>query len=471
MIDVLLVSKEDVSPIKMARYAASCCYQPELPDLEKFKGSLNVKKKLVGVGHHTTLEHQNFSFYINGIGISAITLGLHLVHKPQHTSSQRSGRFCSDMFSSPNFKGILGYIKFFWPEIDPSALDEIMDYITTGYRIYQENIGRGTGIAKKIIREERPNAGEEYVEANGSKFAQEQMRMVIPTILPTGIVFSTNLISLWSMFNTAWLPDIKFVLGEMIELVKREHSETKKIFLEMGEDTSKIIAEHNDNFLKELVADLKIGEGTIRYKPELELMACGFRNMIIPDGKLRHPFNLTPYIPSFMDNETRKVACQIIVSLATMGQDQRHRTIDRGIPRFTGDFYIPPIMKEMGIEQEIERFFTKWVALKGIIPASLLVEIAPYGAMVSYRKTGGGNAIAHEMGKRTCFCAGEEIYHLSKSFLEWLDGDWIGSDGINSFLNCLSPKCITSGVCAEGKRCCGRDMCLIKKNPFPDRRV
>lgn len=164
-----------------------------------------------------------------------------------------------------------------------------------------------------------------------------------------------------------------------------------------------------------------------------------------------------------MDNSTGEIKTKITVSTATMGQDQRHRTIRRGTPNFTGGFYLAPILSELRLEKEAQKYFATWVEIGKKVPKTLAMILAPYGAMVSYEKVGSFNAIAHEQGKRLCWCAQEEIYHAGL----FLRQDIKSKCGVNSkLLQIFEPPCYRNGKCAEGTRYCGRDIMKRRKSEY-----
>jgi len=170
-----------------------------------------------------------------------------------------------------------------------------------------------------------------------------------------------------------------------------------------------------------------------------------------------------------VNNNVGTIKTKITLSLATMGQEQRHRTLKRGMPVFTGDFYLPSIPEECGLKDEAEKTMKKWLELSKKIPKTLSTVLAPYGAMVEYTKEGSFNAIAHEQGKRLCFLAQEEIYNLGRLLREEIEKEK-GKE--NTLLNMFEPPCYRDGKCAEGNRYCGRDLKLRKTGDyFPARKV
>src|SRR3989344_8865631 len=143
-----LVDKDEL--LALASHAAQKCYQEESPEMGDM---INVESRLFRPSHHTTLEHHSFTFDIEGIAVSDITLGAHLDH-PFYNSDQRSGRFCARMFLNPDFISIEEYIKTFWPELSESSFNRAMDFVRKGVEIYKDNIDAATKLTAEIIPKE-----------------------------------------------------------------------------------------------------------------------------------------------------------------------------------------------------------------------------------------------------------------------------------------------------------------------------
>ena len=174
---------------------------------------------------------------------------------------------------------------------------------------------------------------------------------------------------------------------------------------------------------------------------------------VVPD--MKDTVDTLYFSPKYMANTQQHVTTDVEMSCATMGQDQRHRSIKREAPAFTGNFYIPPLLKEAGLEGEATGFMSNFLELHSEFPSTMWTMVAPYGAMVQYTKTADMNALLHEQGKRTCWCAQEEIYHLSTALREELSRQ-IGKD--SKLVQALAPHCFRDGKCCEGARYCGRDI-------------
>ena len=212
--EVKLLGHTNVDPYYLASYAARLCYEGKLP---KWGEKLPLKKGLFEKGHHTPFEHFSMNYTIEGTSVWDVTSGLHLCH-PFYNTCQRSGRYCIEMFQDNSaFVKIESYIKKFWPHVSPQILIEVMEYVRKAKDIYEENIDNATFLSEKFINEERPRAGNEVIK-NIPKFAQEQSRVLIPLIFPTALLFTIDIITLVSMYETAWSPGMRYATDEMVRL-------------------------------------------------------------------------------------------------------------------------------------------------------------------------------------------------------------------------------------------------------------
>lgn len=454
MIQVKLEAKTDVDPIPLASFVARICYQEDMPEMGKI---IDVENRLFKSGHHTTVQHSSFTFSIEGIAVGDITFGMHLA-SPFYNSDQRSGRYCAKMFVEPDFGKIESYIKSFWPEISPTLRKEILKYIRKGVNLYQGNIRRAAEKARDFLKAERPYANEKYLEQNAPKIAQEQMRMFIPLIFPTAFGFTVNLSALVAMYESAWTPSMKYVTGRMAEKVVKKFPELRFAF----DDKRR----RSDEWAMKIPSASAV---SLKYKPGFVLLdIIGENKFTLPDPKLMHPVDKLHFSPEMMDNSIGKIWTKVEISAATMGQDQRHRTVARSTPGFTGAFYIPPVVRALGLQEEARELMRQWIKLGKKLPKTLAMIIVPYGAMISYEKMGNFNAIAHEQGKRLCWCAQEEIYHAGRALRQAI----LRKNAKSRIAKVLEPYCYSTGICAEGGRYCGRNIKLRKTGDyFPERKV
>lgn len=455
MIEVKLISHSNTDPLVLSSHAALKCYQAQDPEWGKV---IDVENRLFRVGHHTTLQHSFFTFSIEGISVGDITFGMHLAH-PFYNSDQRSGRYCAKMFLEPDFKKIEKYIKKFWPEVKEKELRAVISYIKKGVGIYHKNIKDASEMAVKFLKEERPYVNEKYLEMNAPKIAQEQMRGFIPLIFPTGFDYTINLTVLAALYRNSWSPSMRFFTQKMVDAVLKEYPSVSFMFEKK---------ERADiDWHMEIPAADKI---KMKSKPSHKLLKVeGEKDFMVPDPKKMHPIDMLHFDPRMMDNSVSGITTEAEMSTATMGQDQRHRTIRRSEPKFTGAFYLAPILRKMKLEREAKEMMNDWIRISKNIPGTLAMVLAPYGAMVKYKKAGSMNAIAHEQAKRLCFCAQEEIYHLGRALRINIERE---KGKKTKLLEMFEPPCYHSGRCAEGARYCGRDISLRKSGDyFPERKV
>ncbi len=490
-ISVKLAPRGNVNPIRSACFAALLCYMARIPKWGKL---IDWYKKLFGTGHHTTFMHaaSYFTFVIEGISVGDITFGFHLT-SPFYNSSQRSGRYCSAMFVRyfkkvrntlkmylmklfPGYEPELEagttpdafpekklaemeeYIRAYWPEVDEKELSSIMDYVRFGIGVFQSNIMDATKVATDFAKEERPFVKADYLADTAPKFAQEQLRNFIPVLAPTGMVHTVNLITLVALYESAWTPAMRHVTEEMVRLVLEKYPELASMFDEKNRRTDDWAMEFDgdDNYLAKapcaVVIDVRNAD-----------------SLVSPKYYDRHPVDKLHFRPELMDNAVGHIISSVSLSVATMGQDQRHRTIRRGTPMFTGGFYLPPVVAALGLDKEAMRMITEWRAIATKVPASLAMILAPYGAMASYEKSGSFLAVDHEQGKRTCWCAQEEIYWLGVLIRKKIENK-LGKD--HSLLQIFEPPCYRTGKCGEGDRYCGRDLRVREKGDyFPRRKI
>lgn len=453
---VELLQEMGLRSSEMISFAGRTCYEGNKPHV----GHLLDIEKLFDAGHHTTLQHSYYTFYVEGISVSDVTFGLHLA-SPFYNTSQRSGRYCAGMFAKPDFGKIGGYIRGYWPTVSDGDVKQILEFISYGISVYQENIEKATAVAERFIAEERPFASK-FIKRNAAKYAQEQMRVFRSTIFPTALTCTMSLSAIVALYHSAWSPAMRDVTRKMARAILEKDPSIAYMF-------------YNGN-LGSTADEMDIvgfpwersNLGCILDRPRIRLHSIGNPAVFIhPDPKDLHPMDMLPFKPRYMDNNTEEIKADIEVSVATMGQDQKHRTIKRSQPRFTGNFYLPPIPEELGMHEEARMVLDEWMRIcsSSGIPASLSIVIAPYGAMVSYRKIISYNAAIHEASKRLCWRAQEETYHLNLSLREAVI-KWVEED--SDLLNIFPPFCVRTGKCGEGKWYCGRDR---KESSFQKRQV
>ncbi|MDR2412862.1 MAG: FAD-dependent thymidylate synthase [Rickettsiales bacterium] len=448
-VNVKLIAETNVAPGILASHAAKTCYEPEIPELGKL---IDVKGRLFDTGHHTTIQHSNFTFAIDGISVSSVCFGLHLA-SPYYNTDQRSGRF-SKMYDNPDMGAVKQHLKEYFPEQDLAAAS---DFIKKGLDIYAGHKDFVTQIAIENIKQERPFASEKYINANAPKLAQEQLRMFIPMVAPTALDYSINLSALAALHRTTWNPEMREVVAKMVYVVVEKYPEISYMFQDAKKSS------------KDWSPRLDCNDSQLKEKPVLRLLDIRYDDDGFAPVDMKDMVDASYFSPEYMNNTQQHVMTDVEISCATMGQDQRHRSIKRGSPAFTGNFYLPPLLKKAGLAKKAADFNKHFIALRLQMPPALWTMIAPYGAMVRYTKVADLNALLHEQEKRTCWCAQEEIYHLGTGLRESLINE-IGAD--SKLVKSLAPHCFKYGKCCEGLRFCGRDITeRLTERYFRDRQI
>ncbi len=460
MITAKLISHTNKDAPSLMSFSARTCYDDSEPIWGK---SINIEKSIFNTVHHTVLQSSEFTFFIEGVAISNVTFGLHL-NSPFYTTSQRSGRFCFGMFSDPDIaQGIIDYVKYFFPQTDTKTIRGIENYINFSQELFNQNIDPATKVAEKFIAKERPKATTKYIKQNARKFGQEQLRVLIPTIFPTALTYTVNLSALVALYRSAWDSPMYYVTDLMAQEVLKLYPELQYMFKREEKSSTDISP-----------LDLTItvpSACNLENSPKLKLLSIdNLDSAVYPEPTDTHPVDTLHFNPKFMPNNVIDIKTQIEISVATMGQDQRHRRINRGPFDFTGGFYHPPIVRELNINKELMQIAEMWLTLSTNVHPALFRFLSPYGAMVRYIKKGTLNTVLHEQDKRLCWCTQEEIYNLSRLLREAILPKSSGQHSVQ-LLNMLSPKCYQCGQCAEGKRYCGRDSTIPLDQFFPVRLV
>lgn len=446
------------NPFLVPQLAAKMCYTAEPPE---YGVTLDDPiEKLWDSSHHTTFQHYYLSTVINGIAVGEVKNGLHLANVFYNTD-ERSGRYCNKMFLEYNPSRVERYIRTAWPSLVDAQVEDVMSYVTAGINVFNQYLEPATAVAAKWLAEERPGLARdpEELHKTARKVAQEQLRNFISMIFPTGLFYTINLTALAAMHMSAWTPGVEQVTEKLVAFMGQKAPELKEVFDRLPR--------REQGWATPLSGDFS---PHVMHSPGLEILEIqGIEDYVPPRMEQMHPVDLLPFLPEMMPNAVGGITTQVTISSATMGQDQRHRTIARGTPAFTGGFYLAPILAELGLEGEAGNCILRWLEMTSHLPPTLVASIAPYGAMVTYKKRGSFNAIAHEQYKRLCWCAQEEIYNVGRLFREQITA-MLSVD--TPLLDIFQPNCYRTGVCAEGARQCGRIIATRKSGDyFPRRRV
>lgn len=437
---IKLLAKSDKKPLDLASHAARVCYTLDPVLIDK---PIDVKGRLFDSGHHTTLQHTHFTFSLKDIPVSVVVFGLHLT-APYYNSDQRSGRF-SKMYEEPDFEKMTSFLTPFYSDKD---IDKVMPWLRKGFQIYQEWLPKIIPLAEQAIRTERPFANDKYIEINAPKLAQEQLRVFISQLVPTALDMTLNLSALTALWRSAWTNEMRLIVDMMRDAVVAEYPELADFF-------NPLMRQDKNWYLP-----IKEGTAVVEDKPDVYLLEADLDESVYPDAG-KDSVDTLYFNPQAMNNSVHFVKTEVQVSCATYGQDQRHRSVKRSTPWFVNSFYLPPLLQEAGMADIALAYMQEWLDFQGQVPAGLIQAVAPYGGMVRYQKMADLNALIHEQGKRSCWCAQEEIYHVAVALREVL----ACLPKSDTLLKVLAPPCFICGKCQEGARYCGRDI----KNTDTDR--
>ena len=445
-VKITKLAETNVEPTTLISHAAQICYNPEAPVLGAKK--MDIENKLFKTGHHSTLEHNYWTFMIENIPVSNVAFGLHLT-APFYDTDQRSGRF-SKMYDNPDMADVRDTLERYYPNESSKTINKACDFVEHGLNIYADNIGAVTELSRDAIRRERPKANDKYVETQAPKFAQEQLRMFISMVAPTALDWTIDLATVCAFYRTAWTPFMRDVMDKIVNEIKTLHPDIAYMFDEKARNTTDWNPKFESKYL-----------GT-KTRPEFKLLGYEYNEKLFQENRSRDTVDVLQFSPEYMDNSLMHVRSRIHIDAATMGQDQRHRSIKRSLPAFTGYFYLPPLLEKSLLKKDADKFMRSFYAMYNDdkFSKNMLATIAPYGIMVQYDKHADLNALIHEQGKRTCWCAQEAVYHLACDLRREL-AKKIGKDA--KVMDYLTPPCLSMGHCVEGARCCGRDIIRDKK--------
>lgn len=440
-IAVSIAAKTDIPPYVLASHAARMCYSAQLPEMGDL---IDVENRLVKTGHLTAAaEHWFATFTISGIPVSNLVFGLHQPGWQFYNTCQRSGRF-SPMYDNPDMDEIKSTLNAYYPDVSQENINKACNWIRHGLKIYADNKKETEQLAAKIIKKERPNATPKYIADQAPKLSQEQLRMFVSMISPTALDWTVNLATASALYRTAWTPFLRDTMDKVAGLVKAYYPNMSCLF---DIDPSKNV----DFGWKPKMSTTYRG---IKTKPELTLLDYKYDDNKFVEDKSYDSIDTLPFHPMYQNNQMMYVNTLVHLDAgATGGQDQRHRTIMRSTPEFTGYFYLPPLLDIGGLKSAADEFMQEFYSLD--IPDSMRMSIAPYGAMIQYEKHANLNALMHEQAKRTCWCAQEAIYHLACQLRSALAKE-IGEDA--KLMKYLTPPCLLHGKCQEGVRYCGRNI-------------
>ena len=468
MFDVSVHNQDNLSnSYSDAQLAGSICYKPSIEAAFIAAPKLSGKNALWKTKHHTTLMHANHyvSFILDKIPVSLVTFGLHL-QNTYYNSSQRSGRFCTSMFDADYKDYVVKFIDRYTSLDSTSEIGrDILNWVQHGVNYFKTNLPRIAEKAGEAILDERPNYAGDLNEQS-HRIAQEQLRYVISTIFPTGMMFTIDIPTLVALYECAWNIPLANLTKRMYDSVFK-NSSLGSLVEDENPDKMFYIGDRRYRQAKKKLGDaleLNYTPAFLNFTPTViwapkcvvsndnsaQLNAMIFKRLTrIQENTSVDTLPFSPNANMLNDGFVDPtIESKVSVSVATFGQDQRHRSIDRGLPVVTGEIYVPPLLR--GCDNFFKKHMKTYLDLAKRGGIENLIHFIPYGAVVSYTKRADFRAFHHETTKRLCLNAQEEIAQLSKLTIDQLFG--------NSSVDRPGPPCLIHGQCEEGKRYCGREI-------------
>lgn len=450
-IKVKIIAKTDIDPITLASHGAHRCYHPGEPDIDAI---MNVEDPFDS-GHLTLFQMSYYTFHIRDIPVSSVIFGLHAT-AGYYITAQLSGRF-SSMYENRDMRAIENIIYSYYPELWASDVNRITDFIKFGMDVYQDSKPRIDELARDAIKTERPYASDKDINRNAPKFAQEQLRMFISMIAPTSLDWTVNLSAINGFYRTAHTGPMRDVIDQIVRLVEQDQKDrANRNPKNAGKNTDDLSFMFGESVRStEDWTPSYPGYKGIKTAPECKLIDYRYDDAMFCEINPRDMVDIWSFSPKTKNNSCMDILTHVVEDAgATYGQNIRHRTADRSEPKFTGHFYLPPLLDAANLKPAAIEFMQRYDELyhDPKFPKSLMTMIAPYGLMVEYDEKLPLNSFIHKMGKRTCGCAQEAVRYEALSLRQQIKEQM----GDVRLLQCMTPRCVSKGYCPEGKRCCGQ---------------
>ena len=427
--------KSNLSPMDISVGSARTCYAVNLKtpeDITNWSGKGKLLLDLFKSGHHTTLQHYNFTFLMEGISRLSIWRFFH------------SHRFYnSDQVSQRYTEVKEGSFKDFNNE-------EIKAYHESLIEKYQELI---------LILEPLYKKSKNKVEVkNATKKAMENARYILPQSINANMYHTINLSTLLRYkIGLKYVVDCKEEVSQIVEYMIKEVEKTYPELKEIINFVSSLDYEEKDIF-KEITSDLM----SIDFKDKKAILdnACNFKNYSVnfngDTSGLSALFNSELGLENF--------TFYLKLSLSADSQNQRHRTAYSIRPELKSiikkgfyEYYIPSIFRES--EEALEIYSEAINESKVMLEK--YPELSPYfllnGFLIPIKENNSALDFIHKSEKRLCLNSQEEITNMTWEMVLEL----IKNENTKDYGKKLAPPCYhrfeedINPICPEGSRFCG----------------
>lgn len=468
------------------------------------KRAQKLYRDLFEAGHHTTFQHANFVFVIDGVSRLAIWSFFH--HHPFYNSEQVSQRY----------REVSGKVMV-TPELterQDAIYRAAVDRALEGYRrlgdLLAPDIAERYGQVFPARAKARGQEAEKRMASAVQKKAQEVARYVLPLATPAHLYHTINGLTLMRYYvlaNQLDVPaEVRYIVNRMVEEVLQVDPYflgTPEFPLDLNllaaEDTleyetlqqvnQNINGGHDESFFEEFDRNLNgLDSRLVNYNPDAErLLADAVRGVLgateaeLPDqeaiGRVLDPAKNSYLGHSLFLAMNSKLmqtmnhvgfTFQKRISAAEEAQNQRHRGTTSSSPilsahlRRDPDVIVPYDIKRVDAahEEYMETVQALWDAKNqllddGVAPEKVLY-LLPNSHRVRFYETGTLMTYYWKWVKRLCYNAQREIFESAHQETMQVSevlpeiGRWVNG-----------PPCVlrsnagTKPACPEGERYCG----------------
>lgn len=430
------------TPSEISVGSARTCYSSRLitpSEITTWQKKEELLEDLFKSGHHTTIQHFNFTFEITGMSRLLIWKLLH--SHMFYNSDQISQRYAKIKPENDNFY----YPSSFTQEFLQSYYEKCF----STYELLKEKLTK--------IYEKSSNKVEAGI---AEKKAMENARYVLPQSVKANLYHTINSITALRYIASVYiLPEANeeaLEFATLLENILLEKDASFSILIDRAKKQKIYYAEPNFDIFPKLdsnetvnVFDIISGYGISNYANYAE-------GLMIPT--------------IFHQNELMSgFSSRLKLSLSADAQNQRHRTSPALRPSLNKEFitkkdlsinemfYIPDVFKE---NQEVYKIYTDFLSysvelLSNHIDNTNLAYLIPNAFYIEIIEKNDFSNFIHKAKMRTCLNAQEEIRKLTDKQIELL----IKNDVEEAKYFC--PPCVTrfrnniKPFCTEGTRFCG----------------
>lgn len=434
---VNLISGPEISPLVLSVGSARTCYSKTLKkpvDVENWDKKIDLANDLLTSGHHTTLQHANFTFTFEGVSRLAIWRFFH-AHR-FYNSDQISQRYA--VIDSQNF--YLGNYT------NDSKIIE-----------FHKNIVNKYFELTSLLEEDFKLSKNKVEVKNANKKAMENARYILPQSIFANMYHTINLSVLFRYYASCKAicnasNEITDIVNLMVNEVLTKYPDLQTLFDNIKQLDK--LPEFEESYFSDINDFSKI---------------ISFNNNFDIAGDYDFYSNPTGVYSLFHTPESNNTfTTKINISLSADAQNQRHRTAVGVRPNLNkelkkvGDFnefllkqYIPKIFNENKKAKEI---FIEAMKLTYEMINYVDLDYKPYLLPNSYKiiiiETNSISDFIHKSKMRLCLTAQEEIRYITENMVRYLK-----LKGFNGKL--FVPPCVSrfnAGIkptCSEGSRFCG----------------